>query len=58
MKIGSLVRHVETWQIGIITWIVHVGNYTYYSVYLSAEHPNVLLLAAELDIVEVIDGGG
>ena len=52
MKIGDLVRFIETWEIGVITNIVIVGDYKYYRIWLLAEADHVLLLKTELDLIQ------
>ena len=52
MKVGDLVRFIETWEIGVITNIVMVGDYKYYRVWMSSDPDHGLFIEAELDLVQ------
>ena len=54
MKIGDIVRFVETWQIGIIAATIMIGTYTYHWVWVSSPDgiEKILLLESELDLIQ------
>ena len=52
MKVGDIVRYVETWQIGIVVKTIRVNTYKYHWTYIAETRDTILLLESELDLIK------